>query len=166
MDDDVHAIRVVTNTGGADTGDTAPVPHTDITIGDTNNPDSTHGVMPTGSNTNGTLVVNSDIAASPTLEVTTMGPNNDTLTVNFDIAASPTLEEIATSAVGAGSHDDTHIVDSGTAASPTLKHKQPSQTTEPTGNSFPLPVAISDGMDTNISSKKATSFGRTSTCSS
>jgi hypothetical protein len=79
MDDDVPVIRVATDTGGVDTGHTAPAPHTDIAIGDTNNPTDTHGVMPTGPN-DGIHVTNSntdngeppsmdDNAASPTLEV-------------------------------------------------------------------------------------------------
>jgi len=121
------------DTGNVDTGGKASTPPTDMAIDDTNCPTGTLGIIPTGpsddthitnSNINGTLVVNSDIAASPTLEETTMGPNDGTLTVISDIAASPTLEENATSAVGAGSHDDTHIVISGTTASPTLKRKR------------------------------------------
>ena len=59
MGDDAPFIRVTT-----DTGDTALAPHTDITIGDTNNPTGTHGIMPTGPS-NDTHVVNSNTAASP-----------------------------------------------------------------------------------------------------
>ena len=57
--------------------------------------------------------------------ITPMGPNDGTLIVNSDIAAaSPTLEETTASAVDTGPHDGTHIIDSGTAASPTLKRKR------------------------------------------
>ena len=50
MDDDVPVIRVATDTGGVDTGYTAPAPHDDITIRDTNNPTDTRGVILTGPN--------------------------------------------------------------------------------------------------------------------
>ena len=56
--------------------------------------------------------------------ITPMGPNDGTLIVNSDIAASPLLEKTTASAVDTGPHDDTHIIDSGTAASPTLKRKR------------------------------------------
>ena len=111
----------------------------------TNSPTDTLGIIPTGpsddthttnSNINDTLVVNSDVAASPTLEEATMGPNGDTLTVNPDIAASPTPEGNAASAVDAGSHDNTHVIDSDTTASPTLKRKQPSQITDAASPTF------------------------------
>ena len=59
MDDDVPVTRVTTDTGGVDTGHTAPAPHTDKTIGDTNNPTDTRGVMPTGPNDD-THVTNSN----------------------------------------------------------------------------------------------------------
>ena len=79
IDDDAPVIRVATDTGGVDTGHTAPAPHTDITIGDTNNPTDTHGIIPTGPNDD-IHVTNSNAnngeppsmdgnAASPTLEV-------------------------------------------------------------------------------------------------
>ena len=64
MDDDVPIIRVATDTRGVDTGHTAPAPHTDITIGDTNNPTDTHGVMPTGPNDD-THVTNSNTDDGP-----------------------------------------------------------------------------------------------------
>ena len=64
IDDDVPVIRVATDTGGVDTGHTAPAPHTDMTIGDTNNPTGTHGTMPTGPSDD-THVANSNTAASP-----------------------------------------------------------------------------------------------------
>ena len=53
-----------------------------------------------------------------------MGPNDGTLIVNSDSAALPTLEETTASAVDTGPHDDTNIINSGTTASPTLKRKR------------------------------------------
>ena len=97
MDDDGPAIRVATNTGGVDTGDTAPVPHTDPTIGDTNNPNGTRGVMPTGPSDD-THVAKSNTAVSPTLGQ----PDDDTHDINSDAAASPTLKETTASAIGTG----------------------------------------------------------------
>ena len=100
MDDDVPTMRVVTNTGGVDTGDTAPTPRTDITTGDTNNPTGTHGVMPTGPNDD-THVTNSDITIGDTNNpnnthgVMPTGPGTidanitDTTELHQDAATSP-----------------------------------------------------------------------------
>jgi hypothetical protein len=150
-DDDKATAASAIDTGNVDTGGKASTPPTDMTIDDTNCPTGTLGIIPTGpsddthitnSNINGTLVVNSDIAASPTLEETTMGPNDGTLTVNSDIAASPTTHTGITiddtnsptdtlGIIPTGPSDDTHttnsnindtlVVNSDVAASPTLE---------------------------------------------
>ena len=80
IDGDVPVIRITTDTGGVDTGDTAPAPHTDITIGNTNNPTGTNGIMPTGPSGD-THVVDSHTAASPTFGDVT--ENTYTLPVAF-----------------------------------------------------------------------------------
>ena len=67
IDDDVPVVHVATDTGGVDTGDTAPAPHTDMTIGDTSNPTGTHSTMPTEPSGD-THVIDSYIAASPTFD--------------------------------------------------------------------------------------------------
>ena len=132
IDDDVPVIRITTDTGGVDAEDTAPAPHTDMIIGDTNNPNGMDDTTLMGPRDD-THVVNSNTAASPIFEDAQAGasitahstaiPTNDII-VNSDIAASPTLEETIAPAVDAGSHDDTRIIDSGTTASPTLKRKR------------------------------------------
>ena len=104
----LHIRRRATDTAGdqvlgaaipAETADGASAYPADVTTGNTNNPVGLDRTTP-------------------------MGPNNDTLIVNSDTAASPTLEKTTASTVDTGPNADTHIADSDTAASPTLKRKR------------------------------------------
>ena len=116
-DDDVPVIRVATDTGGVDTGHTAPAPRADMTIGGKNNPTDTHGAMPAGPDGD-THVTNSDITIggtnNPNVTHGAMptGPSDDTHVANYNTAASPTLEQ---------PNNDTHGINSDAAASHTLK---------------------------------------------
>ena len=108
IDDDVPAIRVVTNAGNTDTGDTAPVPHTDVTIGDTNNPDGTHGAMPTGPNDD-THVTNSNTTASPFFGDTAAAiqPNPEPTQRSVHTVSTHTTNDGASAiTMDVGPHDD------------------------------------------------------------
>ena len=108
MDDDVPVIRVATDSGGVDTGHTAPAPPTDTTIGDTNNPTGAHGVMPTGPDGD-THVVNSNTAASPIFGDTTAAiqPNPEPTQRSVHTVSTHTTNDGASAiTMDVGPHDD------------------------------------------------------------
>ena len=67
IDDDVPVINAATDTGDVNTGGRTPAPPTNMITGDTNNPTGIDGTTPMGPN-DGTRVVNSGTATSPTLK--------------------------------------------------------------------------------------------------